>query len=108
MDCKKPSILIVDDERVVCKLLHHELNDRGYLCVTAFSGNDALTKLSMQHFGIVLLDIRLPGMSGMEVLRQIRSNHHTTAAIMITAVNDVETAVETMKLGASGVYCQTI
>jgi len=57
--------------------------------------------LAIEDFDAVLLDIRLPGMSGMEVLREIWLNHGKTATIMITAVNDVDTAVEAIKLGAS-------
>jgi len=98
---KKPSVLIVDDEKVVCKLLHKELGERGYLCSTALDGYDALIKLAAQDFDIVLLDIRLPGLSGVEVLSKIKSACHNTAAIMITAVNSVDTAVEAMKLGAA-------
>ena len=98
---KRPSILIVDDEQVVCDLLHDELSERGYLCSTALDGNAALAKLAKQDFDAVLLDIRLPGMSGMEVLRKALLDHYNTATIMVTAINDVETAVEAMKMGAS-------
>ena len=98
---KKPSVLIVDDEQVVCDVLYEELSERDYLCATALSGKDALAKLATEDFAVVLLDIRLPGMSGMEVLREIWLNHSNAATIMITAVNDVSTAVEAMKLGAS-------
>ena len=101
MVCEKPRVLIVDDEQVVCDLLHDELSGQGYLCATALTGNDALTKLAVQDFDVVLLDIRLPGISGIEVLRKMQSHHRTTPAIIITAISDVETAVETMKLGAS-------
>jgi len=101
MDNKKASVLIVDDEPMVCDLLRDDLNERGYLCTTALSGNDALTSLAKQDFDAVLLDIRLPGMSGMEVLRRIWVNHSDMAKIMITAVNDINTAVDAMKLGAS-------
>jgi DNA-binding NtrC family response regulator len=98
---QKPSVLIVDDEQVICDVLYNELSDRGYLCTTALCGNDALDKLAADDFAVVLLDIRLPGISGMEVLQEICSNHNNAAIIMITAVNDVDTVVETMKLGAS-------
>lgn len=98
---QQPSILIVDDEPVVCDVLYKELSECGYLCSTALDGNDALTKLTTEDFDAVLLDIRLPGMSGMEVLQALRkSNNGNTPTIMITAVNDVGTAVEAMKLGA--------
>jgi len=98
---KKPSVLVVDDEQVICDLLHDELSEQGYLCITVLNGDDALAELAAHHFDVVLLDIRLPGMSGMEVLREIWLKHANTATIMITAVNDVDTAVRAMKLGAS-------
>jgi len=98
---KRPRVLIVDDEQVVCDLLHDELSERGYLCTTVLSGDDALTKLATQEVEVVLLDIRLPGMSGMEVLREIWLRHSDMATIMITAINDVATAVEAMKHGAT-------
>ncbi|GAG71250.1 unnamed protein product [marine sediment metagenome] len=77
---QKPSVLIVDDEQVVCDVLYDELSDRGYLCTTALSGNDAVAKLAAEDFAVVLLDIRLPGMPGMEVLREIWLNHTNTYA----------------------------
>ncbi len=101
MPNKKSRVLIVDDEPVVCDLLHEELSERGYLCTAVLSGKDALAKLATQNFEVVLLDIRLPGMSGMEVLREIWLNYPDTATIMITAVNDVDTAVLAMKWGAT-------
>jgi len=101
MVSKKLSVLIVDNEQAVCNLLHEELSKRGYLCSTALNGNDALAKLSAQDFNVVLLDIRLPDMSGIDVLARIRSNHPGTETIMVTAVSDIGTAVKAMKLGAS-------
>ncbi len=98
---KKPRVLIVDDEQVVCDLLREELSERGYLCTAVLSGNDALTKLDKEDSDVVLLDIRMPGMSGMDVLREVWLNHSHTAVIMITAVNDVDTAVQAIQLGAS-------
>ena len=98
---KELGILIVDDEEVVCSLLSHDLSERGYLCATAFDSDGAFTKLAAQDFDVVLLDIRLPGMSGMEMLGKLRSEYPGTAVIMITAVNDIDTAVEAMRLGAS-------
>ncbi len=97
----KTRVLVVDDEQVVCDLLRSDLSERGYLCSTVLSGNDAVAKLATGGFEVVLLDIRLPGMSGMEVLREIWSNHNHTVTIMITAINDIDIAVEAMKLGAA-------
>ncbi len=98
---KKLSVLVVDDEQVICDVLYEGLSERGYKCTTVLSGKDALAKVAAEDFDAVLLDIRLPGMSGMEVLRELWLNHGNTATIMITAINDVNTAVEAMKLGAS-------
>ena len=101
MASKKISVLIVDDEPVVCEFLNDELSERGFLCTTALDGNAALAELETGHFDAVLLDIRLPGISGMEVLREVLLRHGNIAIIMVTAINDVDTAVEAMKLGAS-------
>ena len=101
MVSKEPSILIVDDEQVICDVLSEELSEQGYLCTAVLTGDDALGELATQDFDVVLLDIRLPGMSGMEVLREMWLNHRETAVVMITAINDVNTAVEAIKLGAS-------
>ena len=93
-------VLIVDDEQVVCDVLNDELEEKGYLCAKALNGYDALRRLSLEEFDTVLLDIMLPGMSGIELLKEIRLNHRDVVTIMITAIKDVDTAVEVMKLGA--------
>jgi DNA-binding response OmpR family regulator len=98
---KNGRVLIVDDEQILGKFLQDELEDRGYFCTTVLTGSDALAKLAEHHFDVVLLDIGLPGMSGMDVLREIWLQHSSAAAIMITAVHDIEVAVEAIKLGAS-------
>ena len=95
-----PKVLIVDDEVVVCDLLSDELRESGYLCEVAFEGKGALQKLAGNNFDVALLDIKLPGMSGIDLLREIAPKYKL-AIIMVTAVNDVSTAVESMKLGAA-------
>ena len=101
MFSKNPNVLIVDDEPSICDLLLEELGERDCKCSAVPDGKAAITKVATQDFDIVLLDIRLPDMSGMEVLNTIQTDHPNTAVIMITGVNNVETAVEAMKLGAS-------
>ena len=101
MDSKEATVLIVDDEPVIRDLLSAELEERGYNCVTAPTGNKALTRLAKAKYDVVLLDLKLPGMSGMEVLKQIASTHRQAATIIITAVNDVEIAVEAIQSGAT-------
>lgn len=76
------------------------MDEEGYRCVTATTGEDALEKLSMGRVDVVLLDLRLPGISGMDMLRVMRLTYPGTAVIIITGVGDAETAVEAMKSGA--------
>ena len=95
------NILIVDDEQVILDLLSTELAERGYQCSTVKSSEQALIELSKQHFDAIFLDIRLPGKSGIDALRIISSRYPESAVIMMTGINEVDTAVEAMKLGAS-------
>jgi len=100
MASNKVKILIVDDEQVVCDLLHDELSERGYLCTSVLNSNEALSKLRTHYFDVALVDIKLPGISGVELLSKIRSQHHNTEVIMITGITNIDTVVEAMRLGA--------
>lgn len=97
---EKMAVLIVDDEQMICDVLENDLSERGYECTSAQTGEDALTELRLKKYDIVLLDIRLPGVSGLEVLREIWLHHRGIATIIITGVDDVDTSVEAMKSGA--------
>ena len=95
------NILIVDDEPSVVFLLKEELLDLGkYTVTTALDGSQAINLLETTPFDIVLLDVKMPRISGIEVLKYIREHHPTTQVIMLTNYADVKTAIETMKLGA--------
>ena len=98
---KEIEVLVVDDERTICDLLDDALTEWGYKCTTAINGRRALQELEKKRFDVILLDIRLPGMSGMDVLQEIWLHHADTPAIMITGVDDVDTSVQAMKMGAS-------
>ncbi|MFC2014838.1 HD domain-containing phosphohydrolase [Chloroflexota bacterium] len=106
MTLRKPRILIVDDEQVIRDVLYEELSELGYQCSTVSNGYDALARLTAENFDVVLLDIKMPGISGLEVLAKVRSNHLDTAIIILTAVNDVDTAVKAMKQGAYDYICK--
>jgi DNA-binding response OmpR family regulator len=93
-------ILVVDDEKNVRLMLKQALNDEHYSIRTAVNGEDALDQMAEKPADVVLLDMKLPGMEGMQVLREIRSNYPRAQVIMITAYGSVDTAVEAMKLGA--------
>ncbi len=95
------NILIVDDEQSVVFLLKEELAElEKYNVTAAYDGAEALNVLQSQPFDVVLLDVKMPRLSGIEVLKYIREQHPTTIVIMLTNFADVKTAIETMKLGA--------
>ena len=96
----KPTILIVDDEPSITNLLFDYLVEEGYNCITASTGEDALTKSPITHTDLVLLDLRLPGISGMDVLRQLVSMRVAPPIIVLTAVADAKSIIEAMKIGA--------
>lgn len=101
MVSRRPTVLIIDDEDAICDLVCEELAGEGYDCDAASNAEDALAKLKKQSFDLTLLDIKLPGMSGMDLLKTVQKCYWMTAVVMITGVSDVNTAVEAMKLGAS-------
>jgi DNA-binding NtrC family response regulator len=92
--------MVVDDEEPIRALLCRRLQSLGYDCEVAADGEQALWKAFMHDFDLVLMDIRMPKMSGMDVLPQMVVDHPETSVLMLTAVADVGTAVEAMKLGA--------
>lgn len=100
MEEAKGTILIVDDEEAIRGILTRKLASDGYSCELAADGKEALWKAFMKDFDLVLMDIKMPGISGMEALPQIVTNHPDICVIMMTAVVDTETAVQAMKLGA--------
>ncbi|MDH3404807.1 MAG: sigma-54 dependent transcriptional regulator [Acidobacteriota bacterium] len=93
-------ILIVDDEEVLQDVLTSLLRAEGYETVSARSGEQGLTILRQGDIDLVLLDLMLPGMSGQEVLRQIRKEDPSQVVVMITAYSSVEGAIAAMKEGA--------
>jgi CheY-like chemotaxis protein len=93
-------ILIVDDEKNIRLTLSRSLEDLGVETDSAEDGKEALGKLKEKEFGLVLLDIRMPGVDGMEVLRQVRESRPDIRIIILTAYGTIELAVEAMKLGA--------
>jgi DNA-binding response OmpR family regulator len=97
---KGRSVLIVDDEKNILLTLSQSLQVLQLETDTATTGEEALTKLKEKDFGLILLDLRMPGIDGMEVLRQVREIRPDIRIIMISAYGTIELAVEAMKLGA--------
>ncbi|MBM3117955.1 MAG: response regulator [Chloroflexi bacterium] len=96
----KAKVLVVDDEARIREIVSRRLTEAGYQCTTASDGSSALKKLKTKPIDLVLLDINMPGKSGVEVLKEIKGKYSDTAIIMVTAIAEVETAINAMKLGA--------
>lgn len=93
-------VLVVDDERDIRDGSERILTRKGYRVTTASNGEEALQRIGETRFAIVLLDLKMPGMDGLEVLRLIRESHPETLVIVITGYATIETAIEAMKRGA--------
>jgi len=93
-------ILIVDDETSMRKMLEILFREEGYGVVTAASAEEALRALAHSPFELVLSDIRMPGLSGLELLKRIRQEEAPTEVILMTAYSSTESAIEALKLGA--------
>ncbi len=93
-------ILVVDDEPLVRHLLAEYLQGEGFACETASTGREALDKLNAESFSLVIADIRMPELNGLQLLENLTVKHPEVAAIMITAVVDIDTAIYSMKQGA--------
>ena len=103
---EKERVLVVDDEAVVRKLLYQKLSGEGYLCVEADSAERALDSLRSRPTELVVLDILMPGKSGIEFLPEIKTSYPDTAVIMASAVTDVAVATQCMKQGADDYICK--
>jgi len=94
------NILIVDDELVMRESLAGWLERDGHYVRTASGGEEALAVFKEKHFDILLVDIKMEGLSGLDVLKSIKENETDTAVVMITAYGSIATAIEAMKNGA--------
>ena len=95
------TILIVEDEQVLRESLAELLSDEGYEVLQADNGKTAYEIVVDRPVDLVLSDVRMPEMDGMSLLERLKQAAPETPVIMITAYGDVDTAVRTMKLGAS-------
>ena len=98
---KDKKILVCDDDKAVSNFLGRFLKKEGYIQVDiALSGEEALEKITKDRHQLVLLDIRLPGMDGLQVLKRIKEIDNNITVIMITGFVDIESADQAKKLGA--------
>jgi two-component system, NtrC family, response regulator AtoC len=97
---RKIRVMVVDDDAVLRKLLSDQIARMGFDSAPAASGEEALDALSKSDFDVVLLDIRMPGLSGLDALREIRKLEDSPEVIMLTADTSLGTGLEAMRLGA--------
>jgi DNA-binding NtrC family response regulator len=93
-------VLIVDDEPIVRESIRDWLEDAGYQVATAESGEEALAMIANQDFGVMVLDLRLPGKSGITVMKEVKAERPSIKSIIITAYPSAETVAEAKRLGA--------
>lgn len=96
---ERERILIVDDSRMVRRMFYLDLSER-FECVEAESFEDAVAKLKTQEFSVVITDIIMPGLSGIELLRKVVAEHPDTPVIIVSGVDRPQRAVDAMRLGA--------
>ena len=100
MDKQIAKILVVDDDVDTCQNLHDILTDMGYHVDTAQDGPTALERIKQRPYDVALLDLKMPGMDGLTLYREIRKLRSGTVAMLVTAYSDPETSSEALQAGA--------
>lgn len=95
-----PKIMVVDDEREICAFLKSFFEERLYEVTTALSGEEALKKIEKERPQVVLLDLKMPGKDGIEVLKELKQRYPKIKVIMVTAVETSDKIELAIKLGA--------
>jgi len=98
-NARKTKVLIVDDEEAIRSLLCDLLQDN-YECETAINAEEAMVRLARKPFDIVLCDIQMPGMSGLDLLREVKQREVDVTVVMVSAVHDTRRAISALRLGA--------
>ena len=97
---EKNKVLVVDDEEALRTVLSGELMSEGYEVRSAGDGDEAIGNLEKERFDLVLLDIKMPRVTGFEVLKHIKEKYSDTKVVMLTGFADLKNAIESKKLGA--------
>ncbi len=93
-------IMVIDDEPEICNILKEFLEGLGYQVLTAHSGPEGLNLISQNVVDVLILDLNMPGMHGLEVLKKVKYTYPDISVIVLTGFPSIDTAVESMKLGA--------
>ncbi|MBN2016619.1 MAG: response regulator [Candidatus Cloacimonetes bacterium] len=97
---EEKKVLIVDDEKNIRMTLSQTLTGQGLITETAMNGEEALTKMDESKYDIIFLDLKMPGIHGLDVLKEISKSGSRIVTVIITAHGTIDSAVEAMKLGA--------
>ena len=97
----KIKILIIDDEEVVCSSCERFLEEEGYDVQTVYNGRDGIKLIDENKYDIVITDLKMPGMSGMQILEYVKDNHPDVRVIMITGYSTSANEEESVSRGAS-------
>jgi putative two-component system response regulator len=106
MVSQRETLLIIDDEAAIRRLIIQKLSREGYQCEEADDADQALNVLATSPIALVMLDVKMPGKSGIELLPEVKADYPDTAVIMATAVNDINVAIECLKQGADDYICK--
>lgn len=97
---EKFSVLVVDDEEDFVETIVKRLKDKGLDAAGAFRGQEALDLLNEREFDVCILDVRMPGMDGIETLREMKKKRPTMEVVMLTGHGSVESGIQGLQLGA--------
>lgn len=92
--------MIVDDEEVICNVLDRRLTREGFFCTTAHNGKEALNHFFKNSFSLIISDMKMPEMTGIELLQKVKAIDPKMKMIMVTAYPDIDLAVDAIRLGA--------
>ena len=103
---KQVRILVVDDEEIIRDMLFDTLSQAGYTVKTAKDGNDAIAQIEHEAFDIVITDIKMPDISGMELLIRLLKENPNVCVLLMTAYGTIKSAINAIKLGARDYICK--
>lgn len=98
---KEVRVLLIDDDESLARVLEHQLTSEGFTVTTSTDGHDALKAFGRGHYDVVVSDIQMPGLSGMDVLKRVKETSEDTVVILITAYGTIKNAVEAVHMGAA-------
>lgn len=104
---RSKKILVVDDDPVLIKVLVNILKNAGFAVDHAVNGEEALTKIGRHDYGLILLDLIMPRVSGMEVLQSMKEAKNTTPVLVFSNLSQSENKAEAINLGARGYYVKS-